>query len=114
MLFYILVTALARTMDDQKERDALVARRVAQLRAESCTSVDDTYVFLEQTVAPNATRAEIDRRVRELLQSETREIRLSKEYRLYVGHPKEKCGHPALILRNGAQTILLRVDEVFI
>ena len=92
-------------------RDALIAQRVAQLRAAPCTSVDDAYVFLEQTVAPNATRAEIDQRVRELLGSETREIRLSKQYRLYVGHPMEKCGHPALVLRNGEQTVLLRVDE---
>ena len=99
-------------MDTPPDRATYIAQRVAQLRAVSCTSVDDTYVFLEETVAPNATRAEIDQRVRELLGSATREIRLSKQYRLYVGHPKEKCDHPALVLRNGAQTVLLRVDEV--
>ena len=94
-----------------KNRDALIAQRVAQLRAESCTSVDDTYVFLQETVAPNATRAEIDQRVRALLQSEAREIRLSEHFRLYIGHPKEKCAYPALFWRSGEQTVLLRVDE---
>lgn len=98
-------------MDTPPDRTTYIAQRVAQLRAVSCTSVDDTYVFLEQTVAPNATRAEIDQRVRELLGSATREIRLSRQYRLYVGHPQEKCAHPALVLRNGEQTVLLRVDE---
>jgi hypothetical protein len=90
-------------------RETLVSRSVSQLHDSPCISVDDAYAFLQSTLSCTS-RADVDAAVRALLQSECRERLISTRYKLRVGWPNEQCAEPALVLRNGEQTVILRVD----
>lgn len=89
--------------------ETLVSRSVSQLHATPCISVDDAYAFL-QTTLPCTSRADVDAAVRAILQSECRERSISSRYKLRVGWPQEQRSEPALVLRSGEQTVILRVD----
>ena len=91
------------------DRETLVSRSVSQLYATSCISGDDAYAFLQTTLSCTS-RSDVDAAVRALLQSECRERPISSQYKLRVSWPGERCAEPALVLRSGVQTVILRVD----